>query len=97
MKRAYYSDSIGAFLDKAPNEILGELAASASTGGASLESTQTDAWLEEIGILKTALAPYRECGSVYFEYSIPRLGKRIDVAWWRCSGRPAFCRRRARR
>src|SRR5688572_31409356 len=79
MKRSYYSDTIAAFLDKPPYEILGQLTRSASVAGASLESTQTDAWLEEIGILKTALAPYRDCGSVYFEYSIPRLGKRIDV------------------
>src|SRR5438874_2295057 len=79
MNRAYYSDGIAGFLDKAPNEILGELVRSASTAGASLESTQTDAWLEEIGILKAGLAPYRDSGSLYFEYSIPRLGKRIDV------------------
>jgi hypothetical protein len=79
MNRAYYSDTIARFLDTAPKAILGELAASSSTTGGSLESAQTDAWLEEIAILKTTLAPYRGSGSVYFEYSIPRLGKRIDV------------------
>src|SRR5687768_10657062 len=79
MGRAYYSDTIAQFLDKAPTEILGELARSASTAGASLESTQTDAWLEEIGILRAAFVPYRDSGSLHFEYSIPRLGKRIDV------------------
>jgi hypothetical protein len=79
MNRAYYSDSIACFLEKAPIEILGELARSASAAGASLESTQTDAWLEEINILRTALIPCRDSGSLYFEYSIPRLGKRIDV------------------
>ena len=79
MKRAYYSDTIAQFLAKAPDEILGQLTRSASAAGSSLESTQTDAWLEEIEILKTALAPRRHSGALYIEYSIPRLGKRIDV------------------
>src|SRR5687768_11460031 len=79
MNRAYYSDIIATFLDKEPNEILGQLVRRASTDGASIETTQTDAWLEQIAILKTALALYRDKGSLYFEYSIPRLGKRIDV------------------
>ena len=79
MNRAYYSDSITAFLDKEPNEILGELVRSASMTGASIETTQTDAWLEQISILKAALTPYRDNGSLHFEFSIPRLGKRIDV------------------
>jgi len=79
MNRAFYSDPIAPFLDKASDEILGHLARSARAAGATLESTQTDAWLEEVRILKTALAPYREQGTLYFEYSIPRLGKRIDV------------------
>jgi schlafen family protein len=79
MNRAYYSDKIAQFLDKEANEIFGRLAQSASSAGFSLESTQTDAWLEEIRILKGALREYRDAGSLYFEYSIPRLGKRIDV------------------
>ena len=43
----------------------------------SLEQTQRDAWLVEIEILKNVLSPYN--GSIYFEYSIPRMGQRIDV------------------
>ena len=43
----------------------------------SLEQTQRDAWLEEIDILKKVLSRFD--GSIYFEYSIPRMGKRIDV------------------
>jgi hypothetical protein len=79
MNRAFYSDTIAAFLLKPPDQILGELTRSASAAGASLEFTQTDAWLEQINILKGALAPFAAMGSLYFEYSIPRLGKRIDV------------------
>ena len=79
MDRAYYDDTIRGFLDTSSNEILGQLVRSASTAGAHIETAQAEAWLEQIGILKTVLSLYRDRGSVYFEYSIPRLGKRIDV------------------
>jgi hypothetical protein len=74
MNRAFYSDSIADFLGRKPDEILGALAGHADF---ALEQTQRDAWLEEIGILHLALSRCR--GSVYFEYSIPRMGRRIDV------------------
>jgi hypothetical protein len=76
MKREYYSETITDFLGTGEREILGALVASNSF---SLEPPQRDAWLEEIRILKEVLAPYRDRGKVYFEYSIPRLGARIDV------------------
>lgn len=75
MKRDYYSDSIAKFRDTSPNEILGQLVK--SSGGFSIEPTQRDAWLEEIRILKQLLSGVE--GSIYFEYAIPRMGKRIDV------------------
>jgi hypothetical protein len=74
MKRHYYSDSIPNFLDASSNEILGTLT---SGSGFAIDLTQRDAWLEEISILKTVLANRR--GRVYFEYAIPRMGKRIDT------------------
>ena len=43
----------------------------------AVEQTQRDAWLEEIRILHSALSLCQ--GSIYFEYSIPRMGRRIDV------------------
>jgi hypothetical protein len=75
MKRDYYSDSIAKFRDTSPNEILGILVK--SSGGFSVEPTQRDAWLAEIRILKEVLSNVQ--GSIYFEYAIPRMGKRIDV------------------
>ncbi len=74
MRREYYSDTITNFLKTTPNEILGKLAQS---NDFALEQTQRDAWLEEIRILQNTLQPHK--GSIYFEYSIPRMGKRIDV------------------
>lgn len=79
MDRAYYSDSISTFLDRESDAILGQIVRRASADGTQIETTQTDAWGEQIGILKRAFSEYRGKGSVYFEYSIPRLGKRIDV------------------
>ncbi len=74
MRREYYSDTISDFLTRNNDEILGKLA---QGNDFVLEQTQRDAWLEEIRILKNVLQTYN--GSIYFEYSIPRMGKRIDV------------------
>ncbi|MDP1854151.1 MAG: DUF2075 domain-containing protein [Candidatus Omnitrophota bacterium] len=74
MKRAYYSDSISNFCKSSPEEIVGKLAIN---NDFSLEQTQRDAWLEEINILHRTISSFQ--GSIYFEYSIPRMGQRIDV------------------
>lgn len=74
MKRAFYSDSIANFLKTSVEEIIGRLALGNQF---SLEQTQRDAWLVEIEILKEVLSTYN--GSIYFEYSIPRMGQRIDA------------------
>ncbi len=76
MNRSYYSASIDAFLDAGQNEILGELTARSEF---AVDPTQRDAWQHEIDLLQQVLVPYRGAGTVYFEYSIPRLGRRIDV------------------
>jgi hypothetical protein len=74
MKREYYSDSITNFQNARTDEILGKLT---RANDFSLEQTQRDAWLEEINILRKVLTSYQ--GHIYFEYSIPRMGQRIDV------------------
>ena len=74
MQREYYSDSIANFRKTSPDKILGTLA---RNNDFSLEQTQREAWLEEINILQKALLHFE--GAIYFEYSIPRMGKRIDV------------------
>lgn len=74
--RAYYSDRIEDFLAHSPDTVLGAL----TRGGSfSLETSQRNAWLVEIDILREAFERYRGRGKVYFEYAVPRLGKRIDV------------------
>jgi len=74
MNRAFYSDSINAFLGKPVDEILGKLARGSDF---DVGQSQRDAWLEEIQILQSALPRFQ--GSIYFEYSIPRMGRRVDV------------------
>lgn len=76
MSRSYYSAPIGEFLLQKPDEILGSLVSAAEF---PVELSQRFAWEEQIRILKSALNSYSNDGSVYFEYAVPRLGKRIDV------------------
>ena len=86
MKRYFYADSIEKFLITDNSTILGLLAENNSF---ALEATQRDAWLEQANVVKTVLSSVRDTdprcntmsrsGKVYFEYSIPRLGRRADV------------------
>ena len=74
MNRSFYSDSIEDFLRLDTDKIIGKLV---SNNEFSLEQTQRDAWKEEISILKNSLSKLQ--GKIFFEYSIPRMGQRIDV------------------
>jgi hypothetical protein len=71
---AYYSADIENFLHSTSDEILGALSAGSTF---SVETTQRDAWIGQIEILKAALACVS--GAVFFEFSVPRIGSRIDV------------------
>lgn len=74
IKRQYYSDSIASFLTTSAEEVLGQLV---KNNDFDLGRDQRDSWLEEIVILRRTLVGHH--GAVYFEYAIPRMGKRIDV------------------
>jgi hypothetical protein len=74
MNRYYYAANIPIFINEPENNILSKLVRSNEF---DLGQTQRDAWLEEIHILKKALLGID--GHIYFEYSIPRMGRRIDV------------------
>ena len=76
MQRFFYSDTVESFLVTDNSIILGILAAK---NPFPLEPTQRDSWQEQISILKATLASISVRGQVYFEYSIPRLGRRADV------------------
>ncbi|WP_379953122.1 hypothetical protein [Dokdonia sp. R78006] len=74
MKRAYYSNSIQQFLLETEVSILGHLTTNHSNR--KLEELQINAWIKQIQILKTQLESFT--GKVYFEFAIPRMGKRVD-------------------
>ncbi len=74
MKRSYYSDSATNFRQSSKDEIYSQLAQECEF---PVLQTQRQAWLHQIDILQKILSPYE--GAVYFEYAIPRMGRRIDV------------------
>lgn len=74
IQRAYYSDTLTDFLSKNKLEIFGELC---SNDQFSAEDLQKNTWKMEIEILKEQLAKF-DYGHIIFEYTIPRIGNRID-------------------
>ena len=73
--RAYYiADRLKFFADS-DEQILGELARRHTF---ALDIEQKGAWLQQILIMRNALSVI-EAFTVYFEFSIPRMGKRADV------------------
>lgn len=75
MKRAYYQNDIAAFLKDDQEKILGELTRNHHF---DLDIAQKNAWIEQIFSLKEQLPDF-QFGEIFFEFSIPRMGKRADV------------------
>lgn len=78
VRRWLYGALFKDFVRQSSAEILGELTQRA---GGDLELTQNNAWQEQIALLKALQLPNSENASakIYFEYTIPRLGRRADV------------------
>ena len=74
MRRYYYSNSIPDFLKDNDDFIFGHLSKNHSH---ALEDLQKNSWFSQIRILKDQLQNF-ENGHLYFEFSIPRMGKRVD-------------------
>ncbi len=72
--RAWYGAPIADFLATNVETVLGQLAANCDF---ALIPTQRDAWLAQIEILRSQLKGIN--GSVFFEFNIPRMGRRVDV------------------
>jgi hypothetical protein len=72
--RAWYSASLEEFIATSDDAVLGQLAANSSF---ALEPTQRDAWLAQMAILREQLVGFN--GAVFFEFNIPRMGRRVDV------------------
>lgn len=74
--RCYYSASIEQFLRQSSEEILGIIHKNNTSADTTIQQGNT--WEEEIAILKGQLAHFGE-GKIIFEYTIPRMGKRVDT------------------
>jgi len=72
--RSYYSAAVTEFMVATPDSVLGALSAKSAF---TVELPQRDAWLTEIGILKTVLADLE--GTLFLEFEVPRVGSRIDA------------------
>ena len=74
MNRYFYNASIPVFLSANAEEVWAELSRNSRLDDNVL---QKDSWSHEIQTLQGSLAGLD--GEIFFEYSIPRLGKRADV------------------
>jgi len=74
--RSYYSAPIADFLKQSSSEILGVIHSNDSFAETTL--LQHNTWEQEVQILKEQLRDFTE-GRIIFEYTIPRMGKRVDV------------------
>lgn len=74
MNRAYYSNFIGAFINENSQTIYGEISGQYDLNKLNIQ--QSNAWKCQIEILKETLSIFN--GKIYFEFTIPRMGKRVD-------------------
>lgn len=74
MNRSYYSSSISLFLSRDADIIWTSLSKNYAF---DLNDLTKDSWIEEIEILKDQLKGID--GHIMLEYSIPRMGKRVDA------------------
>ena len=74
MRKAYYEASFRDFCAENESAILGELTAHHQH---DLEHLQRNAWITQVKYLQAELANFPE-GHIFFEFVIPRMGKRAD-------------------
>ena len=74
--RYYYKDTISDFIARDDMEIVGKLTIAYAH---DINDETKKSWVSEIDTMKTVLRPYSERVSIFFEYNIPRMGRRADV------------------
>ena len=77
-RRWLYAANYRKFVDSSADQILGELVRHA---GNDIDLNQSNAWQHQIQLLKQLELPTDLAANakLYFEYTIPRLGRRVDV------------------
>ena len=77
MNRSYYSASTEDFLHDSDDHILGVLTARHPF---SLDQLQRNAWIFQIQLFRKLISDAPDIiGHLFFEFAIPRMGKRVDV------------------
>ncbi|MFE3847180.1 DUF2075 domain-containing protein [Flavobacterium sp. LB3P45] len=74
MNRAYYSNFINEFIDEDSQTIYGKISGQYDLNKLNIQ--QSNAWKSQIEILKKTITIFS--GKIYFEFTIPRMGKRVD-------------------
>lgn len=74
MNRSYYSNSIEEFIKEDINSIYGKISGNYDLNKLTIQ--QSNAWKKQIEILKQSISSFN--GKIYFEFTIPRMGKRVD-------------------
>lgn len=74
--RSYYSATIAEFLQQSSSEILGIIHSNDTSAETTIQQSNT--WESEITILKDQFHAFSD-GRIIFEYTIPRMGKRVDT------------------
>lgn len=74
MNRSYYSNSIEEFIKEDVNSIYGKISGNYDLNKLTIQ--QSNAWKKQIEILKQSISSFN--GKIYFEFTIPRMGKRVD-------------------
>lgn len=74
MNRSYYSNSIEGFIKEDVNSIYGKISGNYDLSKLTIQ--QSNAWKKQIEILKQSISSFS--GKIYFEFTIPRMGKRVD-------------------
>ena len=72
--RFWYGASISEFVESNAERIVGQLTLNSSF---DVDRTQAAAWLAQIDLLQAEVKGFT--GSIFFEFNIPRMGRRIDV------------------
>jgi hypothetical protein len=74
MNRAYYNSTITDFLNEDNDSIYGKISGKYDLNKLAIQ--QSNAWKSQIKILKSHLTSLN--GNIYFEFTIPRMGKKVD-------------------
>lgn len=74
LSRAWYDAEISGFTHEDADAVIGSLTLNSPL---TIDPAQVLAWREEISILRSAIRGLE--GHVFFEFDIPRMGRRIDV------------------